>query len=194
MSHEYGINNEIVLIEALKKGERASFDRIVDMYQEKGINIAYNMLGNLEDAKDVLQDAFVKIYTGIKNFRGQSKFSTWFYRIVVNCSLDFLRRRKRANKIFVQGIIDEEGAQPEVPDLHYDPAKIIMDNELSRKLDECIESLPEKQRTCFILKHREGLTSSQIAEILKCRYATVKVHLFRAVRALQDKLAAYIVR
>lgn len=194
MNHDSGINNEMALIEAVKKGERASFDQIIEMYRQKGIGIAYNMVGNLEDAKDILQDAFVKVYTRIKNFRGESKFSTWFYRIVVNCSLDFLRCRKRANKIFAEEIINEEGVQLEAADLHYDPAKVTLENELSRRLDECIEALPGKQRICFILKHKDELSSSQIAEILKCRHSTVKVHLFRAARSLQDKLAPYIAR
>lgn len=188
--------NEAVLIEGIKNGERASFDQIVKMYQQKGIGIAYGMVGNLEDAKDILQEAFIKVYTQIKSFRGQSCFSTWFYRIVVNSSIDFLRRKKRGERIFVRELMDGDSKPQELqaPDLRYEPAKVVINAELSGRLDECVEALPEKQKACFILKHREGLTSSQIAEVLNCRLSTVKVHLFRATRTLQNKLAAYFIK
>jgi RNA polymerase sigma-70 factor (ECF subfamily) len=78
------LNKDIVLIERIKQGDRASFDVLVSLYQQKGLEIAYNIVGNLEDAKDVLQEAFVKVYLNIKGFQEKAKFSTWFYRIVVN--------------------------------------------------------------------------------------------------------------
>lgn len=192
MGCELGRENEAALIEEISKGDRASFEQLVNLYRDNGISIAYNIVGNLEDAKDVLQEAFVKVYMNIKNFRRESKFSTWFYRIVVNSSLDFLRQRKKINRVCTESLSDEEGRQLEVEDLRFEPAKILINQELSGKLDSCIEALPERQRVCFTLKYRNGLTSNEIAGILKCRNSTVKVHLFRAVRALQDKLAAYI--
>lgn len=184
--------DETSLIEEISKGDRASFDQLVNLYRDKGISIAYNIVGNLEDAKDVLQEVFVKVYLNIKSFRRESKFSTWFYRIVVNSSLDFLRQRKKLTKVWTESLSDEEGRQLEVEDLRFEPAKMLINQELSGKLDSCIEILTEKQRVCFTLKYRNGLTSSEIAGILKCANSTVKVHLFRAVRVLQDKLAAYI--
>lgn len=191
-----GTDNETLLIENIKDGERASFDSLMSLYQQKGISIAYHMIGNLEDAKDVLQEAFVKVYLNIGGFRGYAKFSTWFYRIVVNCSLDFLRRRKRSDKFFIVPFADEEGKgkEQEVEDLRNEPARVVIANELSKKLDECIEALSEKQKACFILKYRNGLSSHEISGIMKCSQATVKVHLFRAVKTLQEKLAGYLIR
>ena len=179
---------EKALIERLRQGERPAFDALVEMYRNRGLNIAYSLVGNLEDAKDVLQEAFIKVYLNIKNFREESQFSTWFYRIVVNCGQDFLRKRKKTNRVFTQPLTDEEGKEQEVPDLRYGPIQVLTSEELSRNLDNCIAALPEKQRTCFILKHQNGLTNHEIARVIGCELATVKVHLFRAVKNLQDKL------
>jgi len=118
-----GEREESVLIEEIKNGHRASFDNLVSLYRQRGLSIAYNMVGNLEDAKDVLQEAFIKVYLNIKKFREKARFSTWFYRIVVNCSLDFLRRRKKINRTFVSPLQDEDGQDIclEVPDTSNEP-------------------------------------------------------------------------
>lgn len=183
------------LILRLKQGERSAFDELVEIYKMKGFAIAFNMVGNVEDAKDILQETFIKIYTNIKYFQEKSQFSTWFYRIVVNCSLDFLRKRKRISHIFVESIIDEEGKEkePEVPDTSYEPARIAMRNELSGKLEESIAKLPEKQRISFVLKHQNGLSTQEISKIIKCNPQTVKVHLFRAVNNLRKSLSKYYI-
>lgn len=102
------IKENLDLIEHIKQGERASFDKLVSLYQQRGLSIAYNMVGNLEDAKDVLQEAFVKVYLNIKGFQGKSSFSTWFYRIIVNCCLDSLRKRKRSKVVFNDTLQDED--------------------------------------------------------------------------------------
>lgn len=189
---EFNKSEEAVLIEAIKNGERAGFDRLVDMHKHRGLSIAYNMVGNLEDAKDVLQEAFVKVYVNINRFRQESSFATWFYRVIVNCALDLLRKRKASKKIFSEPLVDEEGKQLQAKDPGSEPKKIILDNELSRKLEDAIDSLPERQKACFVLKYRNGMNAVEIAEVLKCSHSTVKVHLFRAVRALQDKLRPYL--
>lgn len=192
MESDFITQNEKALISRVKEGERAAFDELVKSHRNKGFAIAYSMVGNPEDAKDVLQEAFIRVYLNIKSFREQSKFSTWFYRVVVNCALDFLRRRKSMYKIFTQPIVDEEGNEKEAPDIRYEPSKIVLTQELSQRLDDCIDELPKMQKACFVLKHQDGFANQEIAEILGCSLSTVKVHLFRAVRALQDKLSAYL--
>ncbi len=187
-------NRETILIEAMKEGERASFDRIVEMYQQRGISIAYNIVGNLEDAKDILQEAFVKVYTNIKSFHGQSRFSTWFYRIVVNCALDLLRKRRKTSQMFRGSLVDEEGREKveQVPDSSFEPARVALTNELKYALDNGIADLSKKQRVCFVLKYQNGLTIEEISQVIKCSPSTVKVHLFRAIRNLEKKLTRYI--
>lgn len=180
---------ETDIIRRLKEGERSAFDILVERYKQMGLNIAYNLTGNLEDAGDILQEAFIKVYLNIKNFREEARFSTWFYRILVNCGLDFLRKRKKSDKVIVQHLPGEGNKEFEIPDARYSPEKAVINEELAKNLEVCLESLSEKQRLCFVLKHQNGFSNQQIAESLKCRPATVKVHLFRATRALQEKLA-----
>lgn len=194
MNYESAMADEAVLIENVKCGQRSSFDALVNLYQQRGLGIAYNMVGNAEDARDVLQEAFVKMYVHIKRFEGRSKFSTWFYRIVVNSALDFLRRRKRAARVFVD-IADghDEGKSPlEVADVRFEPRRMSEAKEFAHTVDECIAKLSKMQKSCFILKHQNKLTISEIAEMLKCNPSTVKVHLFRAVENLRQHLAGYL--
>lgn len=186
--------NESVLVEDVKCGKRSSFDILVSLYQQRGLGIAYNLAGNLEDAKDILQEAFIKMYLNIRGFQGRSRFSTWFYRIVVNCALDFLRKRKRAGRIFVEIRDDAEGKKTglEVPDLSFEPRRVGMAKEFAHKLEECIARLSRMQRLCFVLKHQNSLSVQEISEMLKCGPATVKVHLFRATENLRKYLAPYL--
>jgi len=189
------VDKETFLIQHIKQGERASFDALVSLYQQKGLGIAYNMIGNLEDAKDVLQEAFVKVYLNIKGFQERAQFNTWFYRIVVNCSLDLLRKKKRMESIFINSIIDEDGKEKEleIADSRFEPGRITIERELGRNLEDSIAKLSEKQRTCFVLKHQNGLSIEEISQILKCSPATVKVHLFRAIGNLRKSLSKYMV-
>ena len=188
------LNKEIVLIQRIKQGDRASFDILVSLYRQKGLEIAYNIVGNLEDAKDALQEAFVKVYLNIKGFQERAKFSTWFYRIVVNCSLDLLRKKRRMKSVLIDSIMDEDGQEKklDIADDHLEPLKISIEKELAHNLEESINKLPEKQRICFILKHQNGLSIEEISHILKCNPATVKVHLFRAVNNLRKRISKYL--
>lgn len=192
--HSESAVNESVLIEDVKAGRRASFDILVGLYQQKGLGIAYNLAGNLEDAKDILQEAFIRMYIHIKGFEGRSRFSTWFYRIVINCALDFLRKRRRANRVFVEAESgdDDKKVSPEVSDVRFEPARVHLAKEFTQKLEEGLSKLSKMQRLCFILRHKDNLAMKEISETLKCNSATVKVHLFRALANLRRALAPYL--
>lgn len=194
MNSEPISSNERELIERLRQGERPAFDTLVELYKNKGLAICYNLLGNLEDAKDVLQEAYIKVYLNIKGFKEKAKFSTWFYRIAVNCSLDFLRRQKARNKVLQPAVVDEEGKEKEAEDMRYEPRRVILNQELAANLDKCIAELPKMQKLCFVLKHQSGLSNAEISQTLSCGLSTVKVHLFRAVHNLQDMLSAYLTK
>lgn len=194
MNFESTVPHELALIEDVRAGQRASFDILVSHYQPKGLGIAYTLVSNIEDAKDILQEAFIKMYIHIKGFEGRSRFSTWFYRIVINCAFDFLRKRKRANKIFVEVESSDEDKKEsvEVSDLRFEPAKAGMAKELAQKLEDAVNTLPKMQKACFVLRHQNSLSIQEIAEALKGNPATVRVHLFRAVGNLRKSLAAYL--
>lgn len=193
MDQELRLSDEWALIAKVKEGRRSSFDTLVSLYQHRGLSIAYTMVGNVEDAQDVLQEAFVKVYAGIKDFRGKAKFGTWFYRIVVNCALDFLRRRKRGSKVFIDiiGNAEEQGAPVEAIDVTTEPRRVAASREFVRELDESVAKLSKMQRSCFILRHQNRLAIQEIAEVLRCTPSTVKVHLFRAAMHLRKYLLHY---
>jgi RNA polymerase sigma-70 factor (ECF subfamily) len=192
MAIDSGMHREKELIARIKRGDRAAFSELVDAYRDRGFAVVYNLVRNPEDAKDVLQEGFIRVYLNIKYFRVESKFSTWFYRILVNSAIDFLRRRKAKGKLFVRFFVDEEGREIDSPDKSSDPGPIIQGREFSADLEQVIQSLPEKQRMCFILKHQNGMDNTEIARITGCSLSTVKVHLFRAVRNLRRLLVYYL--
>lgn len=183
----YNIEEERLLIGRFKNGDAAAFDEIVEAYQRKGFAIAYNMTGNREDAKDILQEAFIKVYGNIRWFNEKSSFFTWFYRIVVNCSLDFLRKRGRKRAVFSEAPLEDD-SKIESSDPADSPQQTLVTEELNRQLEQEIERLPEKQKVCFLLKHRSGLKAREIADVLGCNLSTVKVHLFRAVNNLRNMM------
>ena len=189
------MDTELLLIERVRNGERAAFDSLVGIYKGKAFAIAYNFTGNAEDAKDVLQDAFVKAYLNIGKFRGGSAFYTWFYRILVNQCRDVLRKKQTRLKVLVDtpDPVDEEDETPvEAVDSGPGPRESLLNKEIREKVDEAINMLPEKQKMTFILKHMQGMKLSEIAGVIKCSESTAKVHLFRATKNLQKALSPYI--
>jgi len=185
------VDQETGLIERAKNGERAAFDSLVDMHKEKAFALAFSFIGNVEDAKDVLQEAFVKAYVGVINFRGSSRFYTWFYRILVNQCKDFLRKKKARSGVFLDPLpaFEEDGDDaPEAVDPAPLPSQAALDRETRQMINEAISGLPEKQKAVFMLKHIQGMKLNEIAETVGCSESTAKVHLFRAVRGLRCKL------
>lgn len=185
---------ELQLVKRVKAGERAAFDCIVDKYKGKAFALAFNIIGNYEDAKDISQEAFVKAYMNINNFREDSNFYTWFYRILVNLCRDFLRKKSAQKRVLAEPlkIQDNEEEAIDVADTSPDPSQAALNKEIKETVDKAIDLLPEKQKIAFILKYIQSMRLNEIAQILDCNDSTVKVHLFRAVRSLQKSLAPYL--
>lgn len=190
------MDSELQLIERARSGERAAFGSLVDIHKGRAFALAFHFTGNAEDAKDVLQDAFVKAYIGIKDFKGASGFYTWFYRILVNLCRDFLRRKKAKTMIFMEPfelpLEEDDNAASEAADKMPDPSEAVVNKEIKEKVDEAVSRLPERQRTVFILKHIQGMRLNEIAAVIDCGESTARVHLFRAEKALQEMLAPYL--
>lgn len=186
------------LIEEVKQGSRSAFYCLVEKHRDKAFSLCYSITYNYEDAKDILQEAFIRVYQGAKDFRQDSSFNTWFYRIIINLCRDYLRKKAKSASVFVEPIeLQNDDAQDydiivSAKDKNPNPRQEVLANELNNTIDSAISFLPEKQRLVFILKHIEGMKLDEIASVLKCRTSTVKVHLFRAVRNLQRLLHPYI--
>ncbi len=164
------ILDEFVL--KIKKGDKHAFEKLCNDYQQKIYSLAFGLCGNREDALDITQEVFVKIYRGISNFNGDSSLSTWIYRIAKNASYDFLRKSKR-------------NMEEEIPEnFHSDevltPEEAVLNSEKIEFIRHCIEQIPVKYKTPLLLREYQNLQYSEIAEILDISEGTVKSRIFRA--------------
>jgi RNA polymerase sigma-70 factor (ECF subfamily) len=182
------------LIRQAQRGERDAFDQLVRRYDGAVLRLALHMLGNEQDAQDVHQEAFLKAYRHLSNFRFECSFYTWLYRIVTNLCLDALRRRK-SRREDAATVMDASGDTIDLlSNVSDDRAGANPDLELQRKtlhhrIQAALEILTPRERTVFELKHYQGLKLRAIGEILQTTEETAKNTLFRATRKLRANLA-----
>ena len=182
--------NEWILIEQLKQGEESAFKTIVETWKSMVYNTALGIVQNMEDAEDISQEVFVQVYQSIHSFKGESKFSTWIYRITVSKSLDHERRKKRKKRFaFVRSLV---GAEPEIsaPDFHR-PGVMLDNKENAAVLFSAIQKLPQNQRIAFTLHKVEGLSYQEISEVMKTTVSAVESLLHRAKSNLKKILADF---
>ncbi|MDD5665609.1 MAG: sigma-70 family RNA polymerase sigma factor [Candidatus Omnitrophica bacterium] len=164
-------------IARFKSGDLEGFEMLVKKYQGKALNIAYSLTSNLSSAQDVAQEAFIKIYNNLHSFRFESKFSSWFYRIVVNSAYDFLRKNK------YQPISMEDPACPELSLIEENP------DPLAKELvGWALSKVPFKYRSALILREIEGLSYGDISRSLGVGVGTVESRIFRGRKILKDIL------
>ena len=181
------------LVARARKSDQRAIDDLVHRYQQKAYAIAYHFSdGNMQEAEDLTQEAFLRAFQNLETFRGDSSFYTWFYRILVNVCLDGRRHRNRRQKIFLpwQRASGDKGLSPEErpdPEAHERALKSISEKELSRDIRESLKSLPEKQRLAFQLKALHGMSIQEVARAMGTAEGTVKSHLFRATQFLREK-------
>lgn len=181
---------ENVLIEKSKKGDISAFEELIETYQNKVFNIAYSMLNNYEDANDVAQEVFIRVYKSIKNFKGESSFSTWLYRITTNVCLDELRKRKNKNVVSIDEDIpfDDGEVTRQIVDDGPTPDIIAEKKEVREIVNEAIGQLSEEHKTVIILRELQGLSYEEISKIINCPRGTVKSRINRARSALKNIL------
>jgi len=183
-------DEEIVAL--CQKGEGEYFEILVRRYMEKAFRIALDFTHNTEEAKDLSQDAFMRAFSRIKQFDGRSSFYTWFYRLVVNLCLDHTRRKGRV--VWERLERENDGAVEalEITDESALPEDEAIANEAKRRADQALESMPNKQRTAFVLRNHQGLPIADIAKVMKTTEGTVRVYLHRAVAALRQSLIEFV--
>jgi len=181
------------LIRAAQKGDRSAFDSLVRRYDRSVLRLALHMLGNEQDAQDVHQDAFIKAYRHLSNFRFECSFYTWLYRIVTNLCLDQLRRRSRRED--PSTVDDGSGESIDLLANLTDgrasanPARELERKTMSAAIMSALDELTPRERTVFELKHYQGLKLRTIGEMLSTTEETAKNTLFRATRKLRARLA-----
>ncbi|WP_047490107.1 RNA polymerase sigma factor [Terriglobus sp. TAA 43] len=182
------------LIRQAQKGQRGAFDQLVRRYDGAVLRLALHMLGNEQDAQDVHQEAFLKAYRHLQNFRFECSFYTWLYRIVTNLCLDALRRRKSRREdpsIVTDSSGDTIDLMSSVSDdrAGANPDLELRRKTLNRRIQEALDQLTPRERTVFELKHYQGLKLRAIGEMLQTTEETAKNTLFRATRKLRANLA-----
>ncbi len=179
-----------VLCRRTAERDEAAFDALVARYQGRAYRLAWSIVRNAEDARDLSQEAFIRVFQSAGRFDGRSKFSTWFYRIVVNLCLD-QRRKHRGWKLWVRDEGDPESHEPLLdrqPAPSQDPVDTIGRERTVKRLWEAVGRLAPQQRAAVILQVQEELPTPEIAAVLKCSEATVRVHLHRALTTLRKTM------
>lgn len=182
------------LIREAQRGQRTSFDSLVRRYDQSVLRLALHMLGNEQDAQDVHQEAFIKAYRHLGNFRFECSFYTWLYRIVTNLCLDQMRRRKSRREdpaTVLDASGDEMDLMANITDdrAMANPARELDRRVMSLQISEALDKLTPRERTVFELKHYQGLKLRTIGEMLSTTEETAKNTLFRATRKLRANLA-----
>lgn len=182
------------LVERIQAGDEAAFEEFVNKYQEMVINVCYRFIHSKDDAMDVAQEVFIKVYESIASFKAQSKVSTWLYRIAVNKSLNFLRNKKRKSIFSSLDLLFEnpdsnpvEKISDETPDSQEKMEK----DEDKQILIKVINELPEKQKTAITLNKFEELPYKDIAEIMGISVTEAGVLINRAKNKIQKKIIQY---
>ena len=184
--------DERILVEQLKQGDEAAFKTIVETWQNMVFNTALGIVQNSEDAEDIAQEAFVQVHQSIGSFKGESKFSTWLYRITVAKALDHERRKKRKKRFaFVKSLFgDESEVVVHPPDFNH-PGVALDKKENAAVLFRAISELPENQRIAFTLHKVDGLSYQEVSEVMNTSVSSVESLMHRAKTNLRKQLEKY---
>lgn len=183
------------LVRLAQSGDANAFDELVVRYQERIYALVYHMTSNHEDAGDLAQEAFVKAWKALRNFKGDSSFYTWVYRIAVNHTLNHLKtRRARTQHLSLNDLDFNAEHDPDLVQLisHKNPRRDINLRELGERLNAAMQKLSEEHRTVVTLHDIQGMPHDEIARILECNPGTVRSRLFYARQQLQAWLADFL--
>lgn len=181
------------LLEGIVRKDEAIFRHFVNQYKDLVFRVCFSVLQNKDDADDVAQEVFVKVFHSASTFRSDSKISTWLYRISLNMSLNFLNKRKRSQIIqLVENFIfkETEKNRPEVDNLEMED----YEEKKFKILYKSLNQLPTKQQSAFLLHHQEGLSYNEITEILGVSHSAVESLIHRAKTNLQKKITKELKR
>ena len=192
MTTRYAELADDALVREAQQGDTRAFDELVVRYRDKVYRLSFKILRNEDDAAEALQDAFTSAFRGLKNFKSESTFSTWLYRVATNASLMKYRKRRDDHLSLEQSQSAQRDAEPlAIPDWSQQPLEELLDAETRQVMEEGLRRLPEDLRTVFILRDEDGHSNAEVAEMLDLSVAAVKSRLHRARIALRDRLDRY---
>ena len=181
------LDEELVL--RVQRGDKSAYDYLVIKYQHRIIQLVNRYIKDPSEAQDVAQEAFIKAYRALADFRGEAAFFTWLYRIAINTAKNYLLSRSRRSANYQVDIQDAEALEnaPQLQGLET-PERELLNQEIIDAINASIEELPEDMRTAIVLREFEGMSYEEIAEAMDCPVGTVRSRIFRAREAIDNKL------
>ena len=177
------------LVERVQRGDKRAFDLLVLKYQHKILSLVTRFVRDPHEAQDVAQEAFIKAYRALPNFRGESAFYTWLYRIAINTAKNQLASRNRKPREVDASVEDVEFYEGEHALKDIDsPERLLLRDEIEATVNQSIQQLPEDLRMALTLREFEGLSYEDIAEVMQCPVGTVRSRIFRAREAVDKAL------
>jgi RNA polymerase sigma-70 factor (ECF subfamily) len=187
---------DTALVQRAQANDRAAFNEIVLRYKSKVYNYIFRMVHHTLDAEDLTQETFLRAYLSIRSFQSRASLNTWLFRIATNLCIDYSRKNKKAqamtSSLSRESEEDDSETERDIPDVAFDPQRMLLNKELGHILNHALSELPEKLRTVVLLYDIEGLPYDEISAIVGCPLGTVKSRLFNARSSLRDKLAPYL--
>lgn len=182
------------LVAQAQAGDRDAIQQLLERYERRLLSVLLGMVRNPDDARDLLQETFVRVFRNLEGFKGESSFYTWIYRIAMNLAIDHQRRGgKRPLVEFDEGIgVKEDAVGDGSANLGIDPLRNVRSRELGEKIFEAIEGLTDDHRAVILLREIDGLSYEEISEILECSLGTVMSRLHYARKKLQARLQEMI--
>jgi RNA polymerase sigma-70 factor (ECF subfamily) len=171
---------DIELVQEVRNGRRQAFTELMRRYQERVYWVARRIVGSHDDADDIVQETFVKAYLALGEFRGDSSFFTWIYRIAVNLSLNALRKRQVLNYLHESELLSRILPSPD------DPGKDLENSEIESALHRAVATLPEKQKAVFVMRYFDEMTYEEIGRVLKTSVGGLKANYFHALRKVRE--------
>jgi RNA polymerase sigma-70 factor (ECF subfamily) len=183
--------DDVTLVRRARDGDEAAFAELLERHQSRVYHHALRMMGNPQDAEEVLQDTFVQVFKNLERFEERSRFSTWIYRIATNESLMKLRKAHRKREVFTEdaGDRDFEGHRDEIRAFTRSVVDEVQDRQFLEILERVLQELPEEYRVVFTLRDLDELTNAEVAEILDLSIPAVKSRLHRSRLFLRDRLS-----
>lgn len=175
------------LVQRTLRGETAAFNTLVVRYQRHVYNLAYRMIGNADDAGDLVQETFLRAYGALASFRQDASFLTWLYKITSNLCIDLMRSRRAKNALSLDAEL-EDGREPAAFERETSPEEIVVRGAVGDIVHRAVMNLPERYRRVVVMRHLQAMSIEEIADTLNLPSGTVKTHLFRAREMLRDRL------
>lgn len=190
--------DDLTLVKRVKTGDQRAFKLLVERYQRKIYAVALGMVKDKEEALDISQEAFVKVYKYLDHFKGDSSFYTWLYRITVNICIDALRKKQalRGEQVELDEAVKMDTAEANIgalgSRLGTNPQKSALRKELAEKIQQALEAVPEKHRAILLLREVEGMSYEDLSRTLEIPKGTVMSRLFHARTKVQKILSEYL--